>query len=889
VKNPIRTPWSELAPYVDRAFEMTPPECESWLAELDGTHPAIATDLRRLLEEREQVRASQFLEQTPVTPVIDANLEGRSIGAYTLDRKIGEGGMAEVWLATRSDGRFEGKCAIKFFDPSIHSAKLAERFRREGQILARLAHPNIARLFDAGAARDGRAFLVLEYIDGVRIDQHCASLAIDARVRLFVDVVAAVAHAHSHLVIHRDLKPSNVLVTREGQVKLLDFGIAKLIGAGLDDGTDANADRTKLDEMVLTPDYAAPEQLLGETPATTTDVYQLGLLLFVLLAGEHPMADAGSRSQRLRAVLDGRVPVASERAGKPDREALRGDLDAILAMALRREPAERYATAQAFREDLVRYLDHEPVLARRGAAAYRVRKFFERHRFGVTAAMVGTVSLIAALGFALAQGREAELQRDVARRELARATAANDFQTFQLSVAPKDGGPFTARDLLELSEELVEKQFADNDAMRSEMLATLGSRHLVSQRMDEASRLFRRAMEIAARIGDPALEARSACPLALTMVFNGDVPDAESMMRRALERLPPGPGYAQLRGECLTRFAEFGFITGDSETMIRHATEAVELLESAGSLSALRLTDARGVLAYGYYLAHQNRKADETFAATIAGFTAAGMERTLLTADTYNNWSLVHFRGDIRKAEPLLKRSLELRRLVEGGDVVPSVLFNYAATLLKLERFDQALPLYTETIVSAKSRDDMRTFWDASMELVELRLLRRETNLAQAQLATIDPWLTNKRFNGLRRAQYAYYQARLAEAQGDHEHAREKFAESNATFDKIEEKIALNVESLCGQSRSALILGERDGAHDAAVRALKLARSMSEPDSPSYLVGMALIVLGEAQRSKGNVVDSGESLRQARENLELTLGTEHELSRRARAAAVPPA
>jgi serine/threonine-protein kinase len=231
--------------------------------------------------------------------------------------------MGEVWLASRSDGRFEAQCAIKLLDGAVSQEKLAERFRREGRLLARLAHPNIARLLDAGATADGRQFLVLEYVDGDRIDRYCDSqdLDVEARIRLFMDAVLAVAHAHSNLVVHRDLKPSNVLVTRGGAVKLLDFGIAKLIGAQRPEGDDST--RTLVDEIVLTPEYAAPEQLLGELPSTATDVYQLGMLLYVLLIGRHPLTTVGTRADRIRAALSGRVPRASDLATGALRKKLR--------------------------------------------------------------------------------------------------------------------------------------------------------------------------------------------------------------------------------------------------------------------------------------------------------------------------------------------------------------------------------------------------------------------------------------------------------------------------------------------------------------------------------------------------------------------------------------
>jgi serine/threonine-protein kinase len=343
---------------------------------------------------------------------------GGRIGKYTIERLLGRGGMSEVWLARRSDGRFDAQCAIKLLDARVPQERLAERFSREGQVLARLAHPNIARLLDAGSTSDDKRFLVLEYVDGDRIDRYCdvRGLDVDARIRLFLDAVLAVAHAHSNLIVHRDLKPSNVLVTDGGTVKLLDFGIAKLIGPQCAEG-DASM-HTHVDEIVLTPEYAAPEQLLGELPSTATDVYQLGMLLCTLLVGRHPLQTLKSRGDRIKAALAGRVPRASDLATGALRRQLRGDLDAIVAMALQTDPRHRYQTAAALHDELLRYLNRKPVIARGGGSFYRTRKFLARHRVVVAAAAVAVIGLCTTLAFALVQAHGDPESRAAVQRML---------------------------------------------------------------------------------------------------------------------------------------------------------------------------------------------------------------------------------------------------------------------------------------------------------------------------------------------------------------------------------------------------------------------------------------------------------------------------------------
>jgi serine/threonine-protein kinase len=872
-------PWEVIAPHLDRVLDLQETERAAWLEQLATTQPDVTRILRDLLAERERAEAEGFLAHRPFVHAGDPSLVGIRVGAYTIERLIGRGGMGEVWLAARSDGRFEGQCAIKFLDASIASSKVADRFRREGQMLGRLTHPNIARLLDAGTSA-GRAYLALEYVDGLRIDRYCEALPMDARVRLFVDVVAAVAHAHTHLIVHRDLKPSNVLVTDVGEVKLLDFGIAKLLSVDTD---GYGADLTKIEDAVLTPEYAAPEQLLGEPASTATDVYQLGMLLYVLLTGRHPLPQGGGRAERIRAAIERTVPRASDLATGVVQKALRGDLDAILGTALRRDPLERYATAQALQEELIRYLNREPVRARRGAAWYRTRKFIDRHRFGVAASTVGAVGLCAALVFALVQGREATVQRDSARKELARATAANDFATFMLSVAAPGGGKFSAGELLEQSEILIDKQFAGNDPLKAEMLATVGTQYMMSQRWNEATRLLERAHQIAVQTTDPALEARTDCPLALLKILNGNRRDAEAMMYRALEQLPQRPEYAQLRAECLTRNSEFGFFTGESAPMIRNASAALQLLDSVTAVSAARRLDAQSALAYGYYLARDNRKADEAFARLIGDLEAAGMERTMAAADNFNNWSLVHFRSDIRKAEPLIRRAVELHRSIEGPDgVAPQALFNYAGVLIKLGRYAEAVPVYEETIRNAEARQELMTLFDAMMQFAELHILSGRLPQAEAQLAKLTPYLNNPRFDVNRRAQLAYYQGHLSEARGDLARAREHYADSVRKFDAIPEKIFVNVDALCGLARVELARGDKAAASQAAERALEFAKSFAEPASPSYLVGTALLAVGDSQRASGQAKASTESFLLARENLEQTLGLDHYLAKQAR-------
>ncbi len=381
------------------------------------------------------------------------------LGAYRLVSRIGQGGMGSVWLAERCDGRFEGRAAVKLLNIALMGRAGEERFRREGNILARLTHPHIAHLVDAGVSPTGQPYLVLEHVDGQSIDRYCDehALGIEARLRLFLDVLEAVAHAHANLIVHRDLKPANVLVSVDGQVKLLDFGIAKLLeGDARLDGPNAaeTSALTREGGAALTPEYAAPEQVTGGQVTTATDVYALGVLLYVLLSGQHPAgpdvrspADAGARHRGRRAAARVRrrgrsirrrhetlTRHAAQCGTTPGRlrRTLRGDLDTIVAKALKKNAAERYASVTALADDLRRFLRHEPISARPDTLRYRTATFVRRHARGV--AMSAAVVLLLGGLTAFYTSRLAT-ERDRAQREAAKAAKVSELLTGLLTGA----------------------------------------------------------------------------------------------------------------------------------------------------------------------------------------------------------------------------------------------------------------------------------------------------------------------------------------------------------------------------------------------------------------------------------------------------------------------
>jgi serine/threonine-protein kinase len=389
-----------------------------------GTSDSIyKEELRTLLRHGTTAHTREFLDIFPDlkeavedarAAVINPSLRpGTHVGPYVIEREVGRGGMGAVWLARRSDGLIKRRVALKLPHRGAHGSHLVERFARERDILAELAHPNIARLYDAGFTHDGQPFLALEYVAGAPLLEYCDQHRLDLRKRLclFQQVLHAVQYAHGNLVIHRDLKPSNVIVGHGCRAMLLDFGIARLIA--VDSREERTGTQAGAGAAALTPDYASPEQIGGHTVTTASDIYSLGVLLFELLTGERPyklqQVNRAELQLAILAVEPQRPSHSVLAAGAAARgytigslsRALAGDLDMIVLKALKKIPAERYATADAFCEDIQRYLDGEPIAARRDCGWYIAGKFISRHKASVLAATVAMAAVIATASVAL--------------------------------------------------------------------------------------------------------------------------------------------------------------------------------------------------------------------------------------------------------------------------------------------------------------------------------------------------------------------------------------------------------------------------------------------------------------------------------------------------------
>lgn len=492
--------WHQLAPYLDEALDCTDAAARhAWLDRLRRDHADVADDVAELLAEHDAASRSQFLDAT--TSPSPGVAPGQTLGAYTIVAPIGQGGMGAVWLAERSDGRFHRRAAVKFPAASF-SAAGRDRFLREGRIVARLVHPRIAQLLDAGVDGAGQPYFVLEHVDGEPIDEYCArhALGVPARLGLMLEVIDAVAHAHANLVVHRDLKPSNVLVASDGHVKLLDFGIAKLLADDETGGTGLTQSA-----KAMTPAYAAPEQMTGEPVTTTTDVFALGVLLYLLLTGRHPAGGSiDSAAALVKAIVEIDPPRPSEVAPAALRRQLRGDLDTIVMKALKKSPAERYASVVALASDLRAVLEHEPISARADSFAYRASRFVRRNRLAVGLATVIVVAVAAGVAATTLEARAARAERDFALRELRDSEAVNDLNDFVLSDAASAGRPLHVEDLLARAEHIVQRQQGDT-VTRADLLITIGREYAGLDDYGKATALLEQARTLAATLPDPTV------------------------------------------------------------------------------------------------------------------------------------------------------------------------------------------------------------------------------------------------------------------------------------------------------------------------------------------------------------------------------------------------
>jgi serine/threonine-protein kinase len=902
--------WLALSPRLDEALDMTEEKRSVWLRSLRDENPALADQLAVLLDEHRALSEEGFLQSRPFELPSLMTAAGQSVGAYTLVSQIGQGGMGSVWLAERNDGRFERKVAVKLLNIALMGKGGEERFRREGKILGHLVHPNIAELVDAGLSQTGQPYLVLEHIKGDHIDRYCDlnKLGIRARLRLFLDVLAAVGHAHASLIVHRDLKPSNILVRNDGQVKLLDFGIAKLLEG---DGQAGEPSRLTIEGgRAMTPEYAAPEQLQDEAVTTATDVYALGVLLYVLLTGQHP-AGPGPRApaELIKAIVDGEptrpsdiltltkgnaeitAATAAERATTPERlrRALRGDLDTIVTKALKKNPAERYSSVTSLADDLRRFLRNEPISARPDTLAYRATKFVRRNRTTVALASVALMASAAGLAGTLIQAHTARRERDFAFRQLERTEALNEFHEFLLSDAAPSGKPFTVNELLGRAEHIVERQHAANDPNRVVLMVAIGRQYLEQDEGASSHRVLEQAYRLSRSLSDPSIRAKAACTLAASLARDEELPRATALYQEGLRELPDGSQYALARIDCLQSGVEVAAETGEIEEGIARAQTAQQVLRQSpfdsDALELHRWTD----LAKVYNSAGRDPESLAAFEHAGALLSSLGRDDTGTAVSMFNNWAVqLDQMGRPLEAEKMYRRAIELSRAGRTQETVsPVVLCNYARALRQLDRLNEAADVAERAYAKAKRVGHQLAVNQLLLERARIYTALRDPARASAMLAEAEPRLRRS----LPLGHYAF--ATLASAQalnalvkGDVP-AAVMLANRSVSLDEATIKSGgeggyyLPTLLLC---RSAVMLeGQHpDQAAADASRALALAQSGAVRGAFSSLQGNAYLALGRALQAQGNRGEARNAFRSAAENLEHAVGRNHPDTQRAR-------
>ena len=637
------------------------------------------------------------------------SLEGpvpERIGPFRVVREIGRGGMGRVFLGERADGQFEQRVALKLLQHATPG--LMHRFLEERRILALLEHPGIARLIDGGIAADGLPYIAMEFVGGEPIDEYCAArgLSLESRIAIFAAVCDAVSYAHSHLVIHRDLKPSNILVTPAGQVKLLDFGIAKLLDAG-----GAGADETRTELRAMTPEFAAPEQVRGGPVSTATDVYALGVLLYILLTGERPYEVRGkSPAEVERIVCDSEPPSPSTKAPAPLRRRLRGDLDLIVLTALQKEERRRYQTPAALAEDLQRFRQGHAIHARPDSAPYRLRRFVGRHRTGVAAAAVLVLALAGAASRERVLRNRAEAEARNARVEARKAREVEDFlvRVFDVAdpLAPQapDGGRVTARELLDRGARRIDSTLATQPEVQAQLRTVLGRVYASLGLYDQATPLLRRSLAQRTSLHGAvdASVAESMDLLGAALVRQDKYDEAEPLLRGALaqrRRLVGNvdPTTAQSLDHLATLLEQRNEYDA-AEPLYR---EVVTIRQALGD-SGVTLANALNNLGLVRYQKGAYDEAERLYRRALdIEVRQLGENHPLTAAQMQNLANTVQMRGNLEEAERLYRRSLAAKRKALGN-AHPSVTIslNNLAFFLARDRdqLDEAEGLVREAI-----------------------------------------------------------------------------------------------------------------------------------------------------------------------------------------------
>lgn len=688
-----RARWARIEALFDAVCDLPPDERAAVLFRASND-PAIGEEVASLLAE--EGRVPLIVDSVAVQALglpDEASRVGTRVGAYRLVRRLGAGGMGEVYLAERADGEVEQRAAVKLVRPGLATPQLLARFRAERQILARLEHPHIARFLDGGVTDADQPYFVLEFVDGTPIDRYADrhSLSVDARLGLFLQVCEAVGHAHTRLVVHRDLKPSNMLVTHDGRMKLLDFGIAKVVRE------DAEETLTRTGGMIMSPAYASPEQVRGEPVGTATDIYSLGMVLYQLLTGRRAYTIT-SPADVVRVVTETEPVRPSLAVGATDgarpgadarrlRQRLAGDLDVIVLKALRKEPERRYGTVRELADDIERHRAGLPIRARSESATYRTARFLARHRLGAASAVAVVVVIATVVTFYTGQLRG---ERDRAQRE---ARKAGEVATFLRGIfevsdpTASKGETVTARTLLDEGARRIDTRLAGEPAVQAEMMGVIGNVYLSLGLFADGQRMIEGALARRRALPEPSDSAIAATlhDLGRAQESNGQYAAADSSYREALairRRI-----FDEDHPEVLRAVSAVGGILqaqgsyAPAESLYRQVLERHRANPDA---SHQELASALYDIGSVEHIDGRFEQAREHFGEAIAELEADTGQHELAIADIKSDLAvLLKNRKEYDAAGPLYRDVLAIRRryLGEAHSSVAQSLNNYAVFL----------------------------------------------------------------------------------------------------------------------------------------------------------------------------------------------------------------
>jgi non-specific serine/threonine protein kinase/serine/threonine-protein kinase len=833
--------------------------------------------------------ASDGFLTIPPRPDFDGVVEnaaiGTRLGAWRIVRLIGHGGMGEVYEAIRVQGDFDHRVAIKLLQRE--AAAQLERFEAERQILARLEHPGIARLYDGGLTTDDRPYMVMEYVEGRAITEFCVltHASLENRLKLFIQVCAAVAYAHQNLIVHRDLKPSNILVTKDGAVKLLDFGIAKLLDA-------QSARITQAAAVPLTPICAAPEQLTGGVITTATDVYALGLLLFELLTDSHPWVGSDTPVlQAMRTILQREAPVASELASNnahapiPAR-LIRGDLDAIVAKALRSEPAHRYATVESLKLEIERVLSGEPIEARKGVRLYIVGRLVRRYRWALGTVVFITATAVAGMAW---QSHQAAIERDTARRERSREEAMryNLTRLFHATVADQGAERSPANNLIDSGAQRALQDLHDRPELAGQIGLTLADIYGALEDVTGAASLLEGFIAQSNSRVDPAALADARQKLADIELLRGQFDYAGQLLNQADEfwRGSPRP-YLEERLAGLIVRARLQRALGDLNGSIATTRESIAQRVSLSGHDHRETALLYNTLAISLTTANRLDEALAAYHETMAIYRSLGLREGLDAQITMANSGILELRmGHLQGAEVLLKSSLATERSLAGESAALAAAMGYYGKVLSItNRNEAAVSVLREAVDVA-----LRCAGSDSPLTLQNQLFLGEAQSAMGDLAAANAVLNDVRVAALVQYGAAHpltLRTQVALAQraakgGDYERAVSQLVSAIAGLRQLgapHETILAQALEILGDVE--LSSGRTEQANTALLEAVAIRE---KTPSDTWELAEARERLGETLAKAGSVA-AADLLEKAARELESQLGAAHPETVRAKSA-----